>query len=82
MGDGDGDYMLSESESEIGHSQSELNACHETWNPNQFAHYISLQGLGDEYTKCIIEHKISGKLAPLLSELDLKEMGIECIGDR
>jgi len=73
---------LSASESEIEHSQSESdNKYHETWNPEQFAQYISEQGLG-EYSKCIIQHKISGKLAPLLSELDLKEMGLTIIGDR
>lgn len=84
------DYILSSSpdQGEIGYSHSQVsgnNGCdndfHDAWNPEQFAEYIAKQGLV-EYRKCIIKHKISGKLAPLLSELDLKEMGIECIGDR
>jgi len=54
---------------------------YETWSAEQLAEFISKDGLA-EYKECIIKHKITGKLAPLLSELDLKEMGISCIGDR
>ena len=76
-----GDYVLKGGGShDIRTSHSESDN-YETWNPEQLAQYISKQGLG-EYSKCITQHKISGKLAPLLSELDLKEMGIKCIGDR
>uniref|UniRef100_A0A6S8T5V4 SAM domain-containing protein n=1 Tax=Chaetoceros debilis TaxID=122233 RepID=A0A6S8T5V4_9STRA len=59
---------------------SEIDTSHE-WSPKQLSEYLTRQGLG-EYSECIVKHKISGKLAPLLSELDLKEMGITCIGDR
>ena len=53
----------------------------DTWNAEQLGQYLSRQGLA-AYSKCIVQHKISGKLAPLLSDSDLKEMGIDCIGDR
>jgi len=76
-----GDYVLNANAlNEIKNSQSESDSF-ETWNAEQLAEYISKQGLA-EYSKYIIQHKISGKLAPLLSESDLKEMGIRCIGDR
>ena len=73
-----GDYVLN------GNKLSKTNSvsdAYESWSTEQFAEYIAGQGLA-EYKVCIIAHKITGKLAPLLSELDLKEMGIKCIGDR
>ena len=54
---------------------------YDIWSSQQLAAYFERHGLG-EYSKCLIQHKITGKLAPLLSDLDLKEMGINCIGDR
>jgi len=60
--------------------RSEIKS-YETWNAEELAGFISNQGL-ESYSHTIIDHKITGKLAPLLSEMDLKEMGITCIGDR
>jgi|AntRauTorckE5430_2_1112549.scaffolds.fasta_scaffold17158_1 hypothetical protein len=73
-----GDYLLD------GNNLSKTKSfsdSYDSWTTEQFADYIAGQGLV-EYKPCIIAHKITGKLAPLLSELDLKEMGIKCIGER
>lgn len=72
------DYVLSNGLSMM--KRSEIKS-YETWNAEELAEFISNQGL-ESYSHSIIEHKITGKLAPLLSEMDLKEMGITCIGDR
>ena len=53
----------------------------EEWNSKQLADYLTKAGLG-EYSEMFIVHKITGRLAPLLSDLDLKEMGISIVGDR
>lgn len=71
-----GDYVLNG----ISNVPSESDLF-DTWNPEQLAQYISSKGLSD-YRKRITDHKISGSLAPLLTDSDLKEMGITCIGDR
>lgn len=75
---GSHDYVLSNGLSMM--KRSEIKS-YETWNAEELAGFISNQGL-ESYSHTIIEHKITGKLAPLLSEMDLKEMGITCIGDR
>ena len=72
-----GDYVL---DGIINNTPSESDT-YESWDAEQLADYISKQGLS-EYSKCITQHKISGKLAPLLTQSDLKEMGLGCIGDR
>lgn len=51
------------------------------WTSEQLSSYIAKIGL-KKYCNSIVEHKITGKLAPLLSDADLKELGIKCIGDR
>jgi hypothetical protein len=53
----------------------------EEWNSKQLADYLTKAGLG-EYSEMFIMHKVTGRLAPLLSDLDLKEMGITSVGDR
>ena len=68
-----GDYILNDT-----HGSPSESDDFSHWNSEQFAKYISKQGL-EEYQKCIIQHKITSNLAPLLSDLDLKEMGIKCI---
>lgn len=75
---GSHDYVLSNGLSMM--KRSEIKS-YETWNAEELAGFISNQGL-ESYSHTIIDHKITGKLAPLLSEMDLKEMGITCIGDR
>jgi hypothetical protein len=53
----------------------------EGWDSKQLADYLTKAGVG-EYSEMFMTHKITGRLAPLLSDLDLKEMGIAVIGDR
>jgi hypothetical protein len=51
------------------------------WTPEQFGNFLSKAGLGD-YFGVFIKHKISGRLAPLLTDKDLTDMGILIVGDR
>lgn len=52
------------------------------WDAEEFAQYLrDKAGLGDYY-EMIVEHKVTGQVAPRLSDKDLKEMGISNIGDR
>ena len=51
------------------------------WNENQLGVYFRKRGLG-EYEEMLKKHKITGQLAPLLRDEDLKEMGISVVGDR
>jgi len=51
------------------------------WDAQQFADYLKTKGLGD-YSEMILLHKVTGEVAPRLSDNDLKEMGISNIGDR
>jgi hypothetical protein len=53
----------------------------EAWSAEDLAQYLKSQDLGDYY-EMIVKHKVTGKIAPTLSENDLKEMGISSIGDR
>lgn len=54
---------------------------YEKWSSTELADYFELVGLGD-YRELIIYHKITGRIAPLLNDNDLKDMGIEIVGDR
>ena len=72
-----GDYILEGGKPGITGSTE----AYDTWNTEQLVQYFSKHGLG-EYGECLTKHKITGRLAPLLSESDLREMGITCIGDR
>jgi len=51
------------------------------WTPAQFVSFLQKAQLGD-YSEIFLHHKISGRLAPLLTDGDLKEMGIGIVGDR
>jgi hypothetical protein len=51
----------------------------ETWNEQKFAEYLTKSGLG-QYSEMFMHHKISGRLAPLLTDTDLKDMGIKIVG--
>ena len=53
----------------------------DSWTSEQLASYFKRNDLG-KYSESIISHKITGKLAPLLSDAHFIEMGIKCIGDR
>jgi hypothetical protein len=52
----------------------------ETWDAKRLGTYFHRRGL--DYREQLVEHKITGALAPLLTDTDLKELGIHIIGDR
>ena len=52
-----------------------------TWDPVALSDYLSTVGLGD-YGEVMINHKITGKLLPLVTNQDLTDMGISVVGDR
>jgi hypothetical protein len=52
-----------------------------TWDSCQLGTYFRKRGLGS-YFETLQQHKITGKLAPLLGDDDLKEMGVGIVGDR
>lgn len=53
-----------------------------SWTADQVAQYFKeKENLGDYY-EMILNHKVTGDVAPHLSDRDLKEMGVESIGDR
>jgi hypothetical protein len=51
------------------------------WSPERLSGFLKKAGLGD-YGEMFINHKISGRLAPCLTDADLKEMGVSIVGDR
>jgi len=51
------------------------------WDSHQLGTYFRKRGLGS-YFETLKKHKITGQLAPLLKDEDLKEMGIMIVGDR
>jgi len=58
-----------------------LEENYDKWTPAEFAKYLGLFGLGD-YSETIINNKITGKLAPLLTDEDINDLGIDIVGDR
>jgi hypothetical protein len=54
----------------------------ETWSAEDLAQYLKAKCDLADYYEMILKHDITGKVAPQLSENDLKEMGISSIGDR
>jgi uncharacterized protein with von Willebrand factor type A (vWA) domain len=54
---------------------------YESWGPHELADYFENCGLAD-YREVLIYHKITGKIAPNLTDDDLKDMGIKIVGDR
>lgn len=51
------------------------------WDSRQLGVYFRKRGLG-AYFDALQKHKITGQLAPLLGDQDLKEMGVDIVGDR
>lgn len=51
------------------------------WDEDKLGNFFRRKGLGD-YCAVLKTHKITGELAPQLSDNDLKEMGIGIVGDR
>ena len=54
---------------------------YDSWNSEQLADYFDSHGLGD-YREVLIYHKITGKIAPQLTDDDLKDIGVKIVGDR
>jgi hypothetical protein len=54
---------------------------YEDWNAEQLADYFESKGLGD-YREVLYYHKITGKIAPNLTDQDLKDIGVKIVGDR
>lgn len=61
-------------------SVSQING-YESWNSEMLADYFEKHGLGD-YREVIMYHRITGKIAPQLTDSDLKDMGVKIVGDR
>ena len=53
----------------------------ESWNEHRLADYFEEEGLGS-YRELIVHHRINGKIAAQLTDMDLKDMGIDIVGDR
>jgi hypothetical protein len=51
------------------------------WDSQQLADFLSSAGLM-AYKKMVLDHKITGKFAHLLTDEDLKDMGMIVVGDR
>ena len=51
------------------------------WDEQRLGLFFRRRGLG-AYEQVLLDHKITGQLAPLLQDEDLKDMGITIVGDR
>jgi len=60
--------------------QDHLSDYH-TWDSQQLGTFFRKRGLGS-YFETLQQHKITGQLATLLGDEDLKEMGVNIVGDR
>eukprot|EP00980_Cylindrotheca_fusiformis_P010869 scaffold2466_cov120-Cylindrotheca_fusiformis.AAC.5 len=54
---------------------------YQEWTPQDVAEYLKDSNLG-AYSEAFLKHKISGRLLHLLTDSDLKDMGISIVGDR
>jgi len=54
---------------------------YENWSSQDLANYFANKGLG-EYREVIMYHRITGGIAPHLTDNDMKDMGIKIVGDR
>jgi len=52
------------------------------WSPVQVAEYLGKKEGLDSYAQLFQQHKVDGSVVHTLTDGDLKEMGIEAIGDR
>lgn len=62
-------------------SQRDLVHKFNDWSEIEVAAYFKEIGLG-AYTEPLIKHKINGRIVPFVKDTDLKEMGVNIIGDR
>jgi len=63
------------------HGNEESISNFHQWNEEQVGLFFRKTGLG-AYEETLKRHKITGQVAPLLTDSDLKEMGIDVVGDR
>lgn len=77
------DYLLEEEGGggDFGAASNPVVEPYEHWSARKLAAYVEANGLKN-YGTMIVTHKITGKVAPLLTDTDLKEMGMTIIGDR
>ena len=54
----------------------------DTWDTNELASFLKNKAKLGDYSEMFVHHKISGRIAPLLTDQDLKDMGITIVGDR
>jgi hypothetical protein len=54
----------------------------ENWTAAELGEYLKVHADLGDYYEVILEHDITGKVAPKLGEDDMKEMGMKSIGDR
>ncbi|KAL7547977.1 hypothetical protein ACHAWF_011252 [Thalassiosira exigua] len=52
-----------------------------SWDSQRLGLFFRRKGLG-AYEPVLAQHKITGRLAPLLTDDDLKDMGMDVVGDR
>ena len=77
----EGDFSMLEERTGTGDFRTLGVEQYENWNARQVAHYVEESGL-KSYASMIITHKITGKVVSLLTDEDLKEMGMTVVGDR
>lgn len=53
----------------------------ERWTSFELSEFLKTCGLGD-YSEMVLQHGITGEVAPRMTEADWKEMGVALIGDR
>ena len=75
------EYVLDEGSGDFGVSLEGGGEKYEHWNSRKLAEYVEERGL-KSYASMIVTHKITGKIAPQLTDEDLKEMGMTIVGDR
>lgn len=71
------DYASAENDSLFGASAEDFDK----WDSQQLADFLAQAGLM-AYRKMVLEHKITGKHAHLLTDEDLRDMGMVVVGDR
>lgn len=71
------DYTSAENESLFGANAEDFDK----WDSQQLADFLAQAGLM-AYRKMVLEHKITGKHAHLLTDEDLRDMGMVVVGDR
>lgn len=64
----------------VNNDVEQISNYHE-WDEDRLGLFFRKRGLGG-YCAVLKTHKITGALAPLLQDSDLKELGIDIVGDR